>query len=299
MDGLKPSAKQELQRQGFQEVTNAIIVAESLVELVPRRDRFESSMPNGRGNGGYHEEDEEGHNDYGNGSRSDGGNGKPQNGKWRPNSLKEKSGKLICYLCKGPHMKRDYPKISSVSTIKRNDEPKEVKPIEKITSMFNSMVLIPKKRNGGEELMFVNINIAGQKRNALVNTGASYLFIPKKAAGKLGLSIKKLNRKIKTVNSKEASTVGVVHNVELQISEWKGKEEFEVIQLDDYDYVLGLNVFDRIQAALYPLADRIHIITSPLSKIVVLVHRDMKVGKKVLLSIQLVEDVLYERTLTR
>ncbi|MBA0705974.1 hypothetical protein Golax_018121 [Gossypium laxum] len=58
------------------------------------------------------------------------------------------------------------------------------------------MVLIPKKRNGGERLMFVDISIAGQKRSALVDTGASDLFISKKATGKLGLSIKKSNRKI-------------------------------------------------------------------------------------------------------
>ncbi|MBA0802720.1 hypothetical protein Gohar_012994, partial [Gossypium harknessii] len=66
-DGLKPWAKQELQHQGVQELTNAMMVAESLVELVPRRDEFESAKPNRRGNGGYHEADEEGHSDYGNG----------------------------------------------------------------------------------------------------------------------------------------------------------------------------------------------------------------------------------------
>ncbi|KAK5775939.1 hypothetical protein PVK06_043895 [Gossypium arboreum] len=49
-DGLKPWAKQELQRRGVQELTNAMMVAESLVELVLRRDRFESSKPNGKGN---------------------------------------------------------------------------------------------------------------------------------------------------------------------------------------------------------------------------------------------------------
>ncbi|MBA0859040.1 hypothetical protein Goshw_002703 [Gossypium schwendimanii] len=59
-DRLKPWAKQELQRRGVQELTNAMMVAESIVELAPRRDRFESSKPNRRGNGGYHEEDEEG-----------------------------------------------------------------------------------------------------------------------------------------------------------------------------------------------------------------------------------------------
>ncbi len=88
-DGLKPWTKQELQRQKVQELTNAMMVAESIVELAPRRDRFESSKPNRRGNGGYHEEDEEGQSYDGNSSSSDGDDRKPQNGKWRPNSPKE------------------------------------------------------------------------------------------------------------------------------------------------------------------------------------------------------------------
>ncbi|MBA0560992.1 hypothetical protein Golob_017854 [Gossypium lobatum] len=68
-------------------------------------------------------------------------------------------------------MKRDYLKVSSVLAIKRNDEQREVKPTEKKTSMVKSMVLILKKKNG-EGLMFVDINIAGQKRSALIDTGA-------------------------------------------------------------------------------------------------------------------------------
>ncbi|MBA0781468.1 hypothetical protein Gotri_002392 [Gossypium trilobum] len=101
------------------------MVAESLVKLVLKIDKFESSKPNERGNGNYHEKDEEGHSDYGNGSSWDGGNKKPRNGKWRPNSPKEKRGKLRCYLCKRPHMKRDCPKVSSILAIKRNDESEE------------------------------------------------------------------------------------------------------------------------------------------------------------------------------
>ncbi|MBA0753962.1 hypothetical protein Gogos_021889 [Gossypium gossypioides] len=133
--------------------------------------------------------------------------------------------------------------------------------------------------------MFVDINIAGQKWSALIDTRASDLFISEKAGKKFGLSIKKSNKKIKTINFEEAPTMGVVHNVELQIGEWKAKEDFEVIQLDDYDYVLGLNFLDRIQVVLYPRADVIHIITGPLTKIIVPVHRDMKVETKVLSSI--------------
>ncbi|MBA0753961.1 hypothetical protein Gogos_021889 [Gossypium gossypioides] len=76
--------------------------------------------------------------------------------------------------------------------------------------------------------MFVDINIAGQKWSALIDTRASDLFISEKAGKKFGLSIKKSNKKIKTINFEEAPTMGVVHNVELQIGEWKAKEDFEV-----------------------------------------------------------------------
>ncbi|MBA0741954.1 hypothetical protein Gogos_015071, partial [Gossypium gossypioides] len=45
------------------------------------------------------------------------------------------------------------------------------------------------------------------------------------------------------------------------------------------------------------MGDQIHIITGPLTKIIVPVYRDMKVGAKVLSSIQLVEDVSYGRNI--
>ncbi|MBA0817893.1 hypothetical protein Gohar_021726 [Gossypium harknessii] len=119
-------------------------------------------------------------------------------------------------------------KKSMISVIKKKYEPKkDAKLIEGKTSRVNSMVLIPTKRNGEEGLMFVDINIAGQKQSALIDTGASDLFISKKAAKKLGLSIKKSNKKIKIINSEEALIVGVIRNVELQIGKWKGKEDFE------------------------------------------------------------------------
>ncbi|MBA0552318.1 hypothetical protein Golob_023142, partial [Gossypium lobatum] len=102
-----------------------------------------------------------------------------------------------------------------ISVIKKKNKLKEeAKPIEGNTSRVNTMVLIPNKRNGEEGLMFVDINIVGEKRSALIDTGASDLFMSEKATKKLGLSIKKLNKKIKTVNSDEALIVGVVHNVE-------------------------------------------------------------------------------------
>ncbi|MFQ6667532.1 hypothetical protein Gotur_033514 [Gossypium turneri] len=103
-------------------------------------------------------------------------------------------------------MTRKCPNKVMISAIKKKDESKEeAKPTEAKTSTVNSMVFIPGKRNGCKGLMFVDINIAGQKRSALIDTGASDLFMLEKAAKKL------------------------VRDVELQIGEWKSKEDFEAI----------------------------------------------------------------------
>ncbi|KAH1108249.1 hypothetical protein J1N35_012017 [Gossypium stocksii] len=105
----------------------------------------------------------------------------------------------------------------------------------------------------------------------------------------------KLNKKIKKVKSEKVSAMGVAQGAELQIGEWKGKKNFEVIHLNDYDFVLGLNFLDRIKACLFPFVDCIHIFDDLISQIVLSVNRDMRIVTKVLLAIQLVEDVSYGR----
>ncbi|MBA0700422.1 hypothetical protein Goari_005669, partial [Gossypium aridum] len=52
IDRLKPWAKQELQRQGVQELTKAMFVVESFAEFGGKKDKPESSKPkfNPKGN---------------------------------------------------------------------------------------------------------------------------------------------------------------------------------------------------------------------------------------------------------
>ncbi|KAH1038612.1 hypothetical protein J1N35_040355 [Gossypium stocksii] len=66
----------------------------------------------------------------------------------------------------------------------------------------------PKKSNN--ETWFNWVFCRGQRKSVVVDTGMSNLFISEKVMGKLGLSISKLTKKIKTINFKEISTVGVV-----------------------------------------------------------------------------------------
>ncbi|KAK8586267.1 hypothetical protein V6N13_082080 [Hibiscus sabdariffa] len=96
--------------------------------------------------------------------------------------------------------------------------------------------------------MFVDINIAGQRRSTLVDTGASHLFMSRKAADKLGLTVEESTGVINIVNSKGVPFVGVVRGMELRVGDWTSKETFEVIHLDDYDFVLGLSFLYRVNA---------------------------------------------------
>ncbi|MBA0715340.1 hypothetical protein Golax_014243 [Gossypium laxum] len=288
---LKPWEKHELGRQRITELTIAITEVESFVELGPRKDKFETSKPKETGNGGGDHEEERDKNDNG-----DNGEDDPDKEIMRLGSImsgvevkkvKESGKKQVdCFFCNGPHRMRDCLEQSKLSTISKGEK---VELDESKTSMLGSMILSSAKRNNKYVgLMFVDINIPSQKSNALVDMGASDLFISEKAAGKLSHSIIKSTKKIKTVNSEEVPTVGVARGVELQIGEWKGKEDFEVIHLDDYDFVLGLNFLYRIKVFLFPFFDCIHIFDDLQQRCVVPVNQDMRVRTKLLSIIQLV-----------
>lgn len=64
-----------------------------------------------------------------------------------------------------------------------------------------------------EKVDVLDINIAGRRKSALVDTRLLGSFILKKATSKLGLLVRKLNKKIKKGNVKEVPTVGVAQGV--------------------------------------------------------------------------------------
>ncbi|KAH1047588.1 hypothetical protein J1N35_038372 [Gossypium stocksii] len=158
-----------------------MILTEYLIKFVPRKDKFKLSKSSGKGNGGGdHEEYEKGHTDNGNGSSSD----------IRPEQAKPSA----------------------------TNKGKEVVPDKRKASKLNSMVLTSTKKNRSEvRLIFVDINIVGQQRNALVDTRASNLFTSKKVAKKLGLSIKKLNNKIKIL-VKDVSYESNIDSIEWNVT---------------------------------------------------------------------------------
>ncbi|EOY03061.1 Uncharacterized protein TCM_017485 [Theobroma cacao] len=80
------------------------------------------------------------------------------------------------------------------------------------------------------------------------------------AAAKLGIKVDSTESWVKTVNSKWVLTKGIVKVIDVQLGEWHGTEDIEVIQMDDYEVVMRLYFLEQIQALLVPYNDCICIL---------------------------------------
>ncbi|OMO77547.1 reverse transcriptase [Corchorus capsularis] len=234
--------------RGVEDLNEAMTVAKSLIEF-KRLEKTNTPKEKGKGKVGGDRD-----------KSSKGGWGKSFSHKGESsNKDKDKEKRpLACFLCEGPHRVRDCPKRSKLSAIAREEQqPEKEKEILKLGSILLS---VEPKRRRKKGLMFVDIEVADHKVNALVDTGASDLFVSEGGAKKLGLKVDKGQGWIKTMNSKEVPTMGVAQGLELKLGAWSGKDNIEVIPLDDYDFVVGLDFLDRINALLVPFADCICIL---------------------------------------
>ncbi|XP_039021247.1 uncharacterized protein LOC120153338 [Hibiscus syriacus] len=282
MDGLQRWANLEIQMRGVKTLSKALDEAEAIAPFEIKKTDSHKPKPKPKGNGG-------GEKARGISNKPAGGNGKQND---RPKKLSnpwEKKGELSCFNCGGNHMKRDCPQLMKVAAIKENDG--EEKETLKLGSIISSMEI--KKGRKKKGLMYVDITVAGQKMSALVDTGASELFLSEQAAKKLDLRIEKTSGFIKTVNTKEVPIVGEARGIKLSIGGWTGKESIKVIPLDDFDFVIGISFLDRINAFPLPFADCL-VICDPKHQCIVPVSRESGTDAKMLSAIQFSKGVRRE-----
>ncbi|PKI73202.1 hypothetical protein CRG98_006400 [Punica granatum] len=218
MDGLKPRAKQELQCRGVQDLHKAMSTTESLVD-------FRSSNKS---------------------HRSDGGKSAKPTFKDKVGSSKPK-GKdewtLKCFLCDGPHMAWECPTKTKLAALMKADEEKEEE--TRLGSLCSLSSISTRIVNRSKGLMFVDVEIAGKAFSALVDTGASNLFISEEGVKKLRLLVERTRGRLKTVNSEEVPTYGVAKDVDIRIGQWSGNETIKLkrgIQKGEVTYLAALKV---------------------------------------------------------
>jgi len=87
-------------------------------------------------------------------------------------------------------------------------------------------------------LGFVDLMVRGKTIQALVDTGATHSFMMTRLGKEVRLMILPSNVEVKVVNSR-ANVAGLAHEVPVQIKYWKGQLDFMVMEMNDFDMILG------------------------------------------------------------
>ncbi|KAI3454911.1 hypothetical protein Pfo_011574 [Paulownia fortunei] len=169
-----------------------------------------------------------------------------------------------CFMCKGLHAIRNYPKLGSLSAMVERNE--VVATMDEGMSNIGSIRLLnalnakslPTTSSKG--LMYMEAYLSGKSTRSLVDTGATHNFIIKEEANRLGLRWRKGEGWLKMVNAKAQPLNGVVKNVELRLGTWKGQVDFSVAPMDDFKVVLGMDFLRKVTAIPMPSFSSVYIL---------------------------------------
>ena len=86
----------------------------------------------------------------------------------------------------------------------------------------------------------------------MLDSGAAHNFVADRMIQQHGLKVSKCPSKIKAVNSEAKLVLGIAYRVKFKVDEWKGKMNFLVMELDDFDVILDNEFLVAAKAALLP-----------------------------------------------
>ena len=244
LEGLKPWAKQELQRQRITDLATAQAAAERLTDYTPENAQQKKSTP----------------------APSPSSAGSKKSGKpWQSKSGGERKtpessssnvsdaagGKkpLSCWTCNGPHKSVACPYKGRMSALRIQEEGLQEEDDEEDCAHMGAVRLLNAlkkhgstgKKTQGKGLMFVDATIHGKvAKSVMIDTGATHNFVSELEAKRLGLKIEKDVGRMKAVNSKALATAGVAKSVSVKIGTWEGQTDLVVVHMDDFDVVLGM-----------------------------------------------------------
>ena len=100
-------------------------------------------------------------------------------------------------------------------------------------------------------LKYVELLTSGQKIMALEDSGATHNFVSIKEAARLGLKLTRDDNKLKAMNNQAQETHVMAKNMVIKMGDWKGTIDFLSVPLDDFDFILGNDFFQRAKVAYY------------------------------------------------
>ena len=79
----------------------------------------------------------------------------------------------------------------------------------------------------------------GNGAKAMPDTGTTHNFFADRMVQQLGLNVSKCPSKIKAVNSEAKHVSRIAFGVKFKVGKWTRKVNFLIMQLDDFDVILG------------------------------------------------------------
>ncbi|XP_072971538.1 UBA domain-containing protein Mud1-like [Typha angustifolia] len=106
---------------------------------------------------------------------------------------------------------------------------------------------LPSKNRKPNKLIFVDIEINGKLTKALVDTGATHNFVADHEPRRLRLLLSKDSSLMKAMNSKCQLIVGQAKVVHIAVGSWRGKANFMMVPLDDFQVILGMEFLQTLE----------------------------------------------------
>ncbi|XP_060181990.1 uncharacterized protein LOC132611597 [Lycium barbarum] len=290
MEGLKPYARMEIQRQRVDSLPKAIQDAECLsdYQVDARKDR-----PQPPARGGF-----KGGQSYNAGpSRSGGdrsvtkskGSSSGSNSAASHNNDRGRKPPSGCRHCGGPHWNNECPQaqmnahqILDDGTDDDEDDADQTEPIGAFNALVCSIsnavegtrVGICKKKEpsstakrgktkAGNEpppskektLMFVDLRVNGKPIKAMIDTGAMHNYLATTEVERLGLVVRKGKGRVKAINSPPQLVGGIAKGVPVKMGPYEGKFDLRVVIIDDFDLIVGLEFMRQTNIIPIPYAD--------------------------------------------
>jgi len=168
---------------------------------------------------------------------------------------------LKCWICVGPHTVKNCPSRPKVVAIAQSDANNEGASMGMMQILGASATteVVSQRDPGRNRLEYVWMKVGGANILTTVDSGASHNFMGEDTARRIGLEFVLAMAQMKTVNSPPIGVLGIAERVDTTLGEWTGNVDFTIVQIDDYEVVLGMEFMKQFDAMIVPHLRKLYI----------------------------------------
>ncbi|XP_070057602.1 uncharacterized protein [Nicotiana tomentosiformis] len=287
IEGLKPHARMELQRQRVDTMPKVIQAVECLGDyhMETQKDRPQPPV-----RGGYNgSQPSNGGPSRNGGDRSASKSKTPSQSNNIVASVNNNQGRKPpseCCHCGGEHWNNQFPntQFNAYQTVEdgsdddESDEAEQVRAFNAIVSSIletlagtsagnpkkNACPIAKKGKQKVDErpptiqertLMFVEMRVNGRPIRPMIDTGATHNYLASTQVQRLGLVVQKSRGRVKAINSPPQPVGRIAKEVPMKLGPYKGRINLRITIIDDFELIVGLEFLRQTNTIPVPYAN--------------------------------------------